>query len=115
VNPDLQKQIDEIWASHRAAMIRADRADRRMDRAEKKAQAADQAWRERMDRAEARGERLDQRMEKFDRQIQTTRKLVQAGMKIVAGLAADTRALQRSQKAFLDSLRNSGNGHGRTR
>jgi hypothetical protein len=33
-------------------------------------------------------------------------------MKIVRGLAADTRELKKSQKAFLDSFKNGRNGHG---
>jgi hypothetical protein len=61
-------------------------------------------------RAMERMDRAEKRMEKFDEQIQATRKLVEAGIKIVSRLAADTRELKRSQKAFLDSLRNAGNG-----
>ena len=63
-----------------------------------------------MDRAEKRMDHAEKRMEKFDQQLQAMRKLVEAGIKIVGQLAADTRELKRSQKAFLDSLRNSGNG-----
>jgi hypothetical protein len=66
------------------------------------------------DEADARAaenhRRAMERMKKFDQQLQAMRKLVEAGMKIVSRLAADTRELKRSQKAFLDSLRNSGNG-----
>jgi hypothetical protein len=58
-------------------------------------------------------DRADQRMEKFDRQLQAMRKLVEAGIKIVNRLAADTRELKRSQKAFLDSRRNAGDGRRR--
>ena len=97
----MRTEIDELWALHRAAMAR-------MDRAEKQWAAADKAWRERADR-------VDARMDKFDHQLQTTRKLVEAGMKIVSRLAADTRELKRSQKAFLDSLANGSNGHRRNR
>jgi hypothetical protein len=61
-------------------------------------------------RAMERMDRAEKRMEKFDQQLQAMRKLVEAGIKIVGQLAADTRELKRSQKAFLDSLRNSGNG-----
>ena len=71
-----------------------------------------------------RMDRADQRMEKFDRQLDATRKLVQAGMKIVIPLAQRQKAadeemkelrhslrdLQKSQKAFLDSLNKGGNG-----
>jgi hypothetical protein len=62
-------------------------------------------------RAMERMDRADKRMEKFDAQLQATRKLVEAGIKMVRGLAADTRELKRSQKAFLDSFRNGRNGH----
>lgn len=107
-----------MGGAHRRAMERMDKADaraaenhrramERMDRHDRKMQALDAAWRERMDRA-------DQRMEKFDLKLEATRKLVEAGIKIVSRLAADTRELKRSQKAFLDSLRNAGNGRRHT-
>ena len=92
MDPEVRAEFDAMREAHRRAMERMDKADRRMDRAM-----------ERMDRA-------DKRTEKFDQQLQAMRKLVEAGMKIVSQLAADTRELKRSQKAFLDSLRNSGNG-----
>jgi len=103
MDPKVRAEFDEMREAHRLAMERMDRAEKRMDRHDRKMEALDAAWRERMDRA-------DQRMEKFDQQLQAMRKLVEAGMKIVSQLAADTRELKRSQKAFLDSLRNSGNG-----
>ena len=85
---------------------RMDRAEQRMDRAEQRHEVAMQ----RMDRAE-------QRMEKFDKRLEATRKLVEGGMKIVlrmdsqlASLAESVKELQKSQKAFLDSLRKGGNG-----
>src|ERR1700719_3210263 len=96
MDPKVRAAFDEMRDAHRLAIVRTARHDRKM-------QALDAAWRARMDRA-------DQRMEKFDQQLQAMRKLVEAGMKIVSHLAADTRELKRSQKAFLDSLRNSGNG-----
>lgn len=62
-------------------------------------------------------ERAEQRMEKFDLRLEATRKLVEAGMKIVLrieerhlALEETVRELAKSQKAFLDSLRKSGNG-----
>jgi hypothetical protein len=71
----------------------------------------------RMDRSEQRLERAEQRMEIFDRRLETTRKLVEAGMKILTrmGQRQQTvedaiRELAKSQKAFLDSLRRGGNG-----
>jgi hypothetical protein len=96
MDPKVRAEFDEMREAHRLAMERMDRHDRKME-------ALDAAWRARMDRA-------DKRMDKFDQQLQAMRKLVEAGMKIVSHLAADTRELKRSQKAFLDSLRNSGNG-----
>jgi len=82
----------------------------RMDKADARAAEDHRRAMERMDRAEKRMELAEKRMEKSDQQIQATRKLVIAGMKIVSQLAADTRELKRSQKAFLDSLRHAGNG-----
>jgi hypothetical protein len=69
---------------------------------------------ERQERAEKRADemeiRFNRRMDRFDKQLQATRKLVEYGMKIIVGLAKDTRELKRSQRAFLDSLRNGRNG-----
>ena len=82
----------------------------------------------RMDRrheeAMRRMDRADQRMEKFDQRLEVTRKLVEAGIKMVAGmrqrqkesdakheqLTLAVRELAKSQKAFLDSLKRGGNG-----
>ena len=83
---EVRKQIDEIWAILRETAELGRATERRMDRAER-------------------------RMEKFDQQLEATRRLVQAGIKMVTRLAADTRELKRSQKAFLDSFRNGRNGH----
>jgi hypothetical protein len=82
---EVRAEFDEIRSILRETAELGRATDRRMDRAEK-------------------------RMEKFDQQLQAMRKPVEAGIKIVSHLAADTRELKRSQKAFLDSLRNSGNG-----
>ena len=67
-----------------------------------------------------RMDRAEQNMQKFDRRLEATRKLVEAGIKIVADLARTQKATQlelrqlaKSQQAFLDSLRKGGNGHGR--
>lgn len=62
-------------------------------------------------RAMKRMELADKRADKFDQQLQATRKLAQTGIKLVSQLASETRELKRSQKAFLDSLRNGRNGH----
>ena len=93
---------------------RADRAEQRLDRADKRADRADK----RMETAEKRMDRAEQRMEKFDVRLEATRKLVETGMKILVGLGqrqkqteAAVRELTKSQKAFLDSLKNGRNGH----
>ena len=78
--------LDAIARRQDRAEKRQDRADRRQDRFEQQLQAA-----------AARGDRID-------KQLQATAKLVAEGIKIVRGLARDTRELKRSQKAFLDSL-----------
>jgi chromosome segregation ATPase len=93
---------------------RMDRAEQRMDRADKRAERAEK----RMALADQRMVRAEQRMEKFDVRLEATRKLVEAGMKILVGLGqrqkqteAAVRELTKSQKAFLDSLKNGRNGH----
>lgn len=91
-----EARFAKIEAILHAMAERMQQADRRMDRAE-----------ERMDRAE-------QRMQKFDQRLEVTRRLVQAGMKIVIQNNVHLRELQRAQAAFLDSLRTrGGNGHQR--
>jgi hypothetical protein len=61
----------------------------------------------RMDKADARMEKADARMDKFDKQLLATRKLVEAGMKILVRLSAEVREVSRMQK---DMLRFRGNG-----
>jgi AcrR family transcriptional regulator len=79
-----------------------------------KIEALLQAMAERMEQAERRMDRAERRMEKFDYRLEVTRKLVQAGMKIVIQNNVQLRELQRAQAAFLDSLRKGGgNGHRR--
>ena len=126
MDPKVRGEFDAMREAHRRAMERMDRAEKRMDRAEKRMDEADKrmdrhdrkmaaldaVWRERMDKADQRADRADQRMDKFDHQLQITAKLVREGIKFVRALAADTRELKRSQKAFLDSLRIGGNGRG---
>ena len=91
-----EARFAKIEAILQAIAERMEQAERRMDRAE-----------ERMDRAE-------RRMEKFDYRLEVTRKLVQAGMKLVIQNNVQLKELQRAQAAFLDSLRKGGgNGHRR--
>ena len=122
MEPEARAEFDEIWPLLHAMAERENqmeiRFNRRMERAE-----------QRMERAERRMERADQRMEKFDRRLEATRKLVEAGMKLLLQLGQRQKAMEsgmeefrqsirelnKSQKAFLDSLRKGGNGfrHGR--
>jgi hypothetical protein len=132
VDLETQKKIDDIWAilnataaqakeydrrfqrDMEAAKRRMDAAERRMDAFDRRMEASDRRFEKRMqatdERFKQRMEAADQRMDKFDKQLQATRKLVQAGIKLVSTLAADTRELKRSQKEFLDSFRNGSNG-----
>jgi|SRR5579864_6251445 len=100
----------KIEAILHAMAERMQQADRRMDRADERMDRAEQ----RMDRAELRMDRAEQRMQKFDQRLEATRRLVQAGMKIVIQNNVHLKELQRAQTAFLDSLRKGGgNGHQR--
>jgi hypothetical protein len=89
VTPEIQKQIDEIWAILRETARRQDRAEKRMDRFEKES-----------------GERA----EKIDRQLQATARLVAEGIKLVRQNSREIRELQKVQRAFLASFRNGRNG-----
>ena len=121
MDPEVQAEFDEMREAHRRAMERMDKAEARAAENHRRAMERMELAEKRMDKADARAaknyrramkrmELAEKRMEKSDQQIQATRKLVIAGMKIVSQLAADTRELKRSQKAFLDSLRHAGNG-----
>ena len=91
---EVRERFERIEAILESIAKRQDRADRQQDRFDKQLQAT------------------AARQDKFDRQLHATAKLVAEGIKIVRTLARDTRELQRSQKAFLDSLRHGGNGRG---
>jgi hypothetical protein len=128
MTPEIQKQIDEIWAILRETARRQDRAEKRMDRAEKRmdraekrmdraereAKADQQRWKERMDRFEnefrERVQASGERAEKIDRQLQATARLVAEGIKLVRQNSRDIRELQKAQRAFLASFRNGHNG-----
>ena len=129
MEPEARAEFDEIWSLLHAMAERENqmeiRFNRRMERAEQRMERAER----RMERADQRMERADQRMEKFDRRLEATRKLVEAGMKLLLQLGQRQKAMEsgmeefrqsirelnKSQKAFLDSLRKGGNGfrHGR--
>lgn len=105
-----EARFAKIEAILHAMAERMEQADRRMDRADERMDRAEQ----RMDRAELRMDRAEQRMQKFDQRLEVTRRLVQAGMKIVIQNNVHLKELQRAQAAFLDSLRKGGgNGHQR--
>jgi hypothetical protein len=105
-----EARFAKIEAILEAMAERMAQAERRMDRADRRMERFD----ERMIRAELRMDRAEQRMQKFDHRLEVTRKLVQAGMKIVIQNNVHLRELQRAQAAFLDSLRKGG-GNGRQR
>ena len=118
----VRERFERIEAILESIARRQDRADRRQDRFDKRLQAG-AARHDKFDRqlqaGAARHDKFDRQLQaaaarhdKFDRQLQATAKLVAEGIKIVRTLARDTRELQRSQKAFLDSLRHGGNGRG---
>src|SRR5271165_5740258 len=103
MEPEVERRFERIESLLHAMTERENqmeiRFNRRMDRAEHRADRADQ----RMDRAE-------ERIEKFDKRLEATRKLVEAGMKIVLQLGQQQKELDKSLKAFVDSLKRGGNG-----
>ncbi len=107
----------QIEARLRETSERAQPSDRRfnerMDRAIRRIEKGEEASKRRMDRLDARAAESEKRMEKFDIRLEATRKLVEAGMKIVVRLVKSHRELEKSHKAFIDSLRKGGNGNGR--
>lgn len=84
---------------------RAAESDRRMARIEKRAAESEK-------RAEQRAAEAEKRMDRFDKQLLATKKLVDAGIKIVVDLGKRQKELEKSQKLFMDWLRR-GNGNGR--
>lgn len=118
----VRERFERIEAILEGIAERQDRAEKRQDRFDKQLQASaarQDRWDKQFQAAAARQDRFDKqlqaaaaRQDRFDRQLQATAKLVAEGIKIVRTLARDTRELQRSQKAFLDSLRHGGNGRG---
>ncbi len=88
--------------------VMAERSDRMEIRFNERFEKAER----RMDRLEKQAKDAEKRMAKFDRQLLATKRLVDTGMKIVVQLAKGQREFEKSQKAFLDSLRgHNGNGH----
>jgi hypothetical protein len=119
-----QAQFDEIWArsaemerrwndAHEKAMARMDRMEaedqRKFKAWERKHAAAMESW-------ERKHAAAMVRMDKFERSLEGMRKMMLAGMKMMAGMQEDTRNLKRAQEAFLKAFRNGkngGNGHKR--
>ena len=98
----------------------AEKADQRHEQAMRRMDRMDKKWDKKHTEAMQRMDRAGQRMEIFDRKLDATRKLVEAGMKMVMSLGRRQKALDesirelnKSQKAFLDSFRKGGNGHGK--
>ncbi len=124
MEPEVRERFERIEALLHAMAERENqmeiRYNQRMGRMDRRHEEAMR----RMDRADQRMEKFDQRMEKFDQRLEVTRKLVEAGIKMVAGmrqrqkesdakheqLTLAVRELAKSQKAFLDSLKRGGNG-----
>jgi septal ring factor EnvC (AmiA/AmiB activator) len=102
MEPEVRARFERIEAILEDIARRQDRFDKQL--------AAAAARQDRFDKQLAAAAA---RQDRFDRQLQATAKLVAEGIRIVRTLAQDTRELKRSQKAFLDSLRQAGNGRGR--
>jgi hypothetical protein len=117
VELEVRERFERIEAILDAVAKRQDRADRRADRAERRQDRFDKQ----LQASAARQDRFDKHLEadraaaaaradRLDKQIQVIARLVAEGIKMVRTMRAETRELQRSQKAFLDSLRHGGNG-----
>jgi len=101
---ELIRQSEERQKKFEARSIRDyERALRRMEVAEKRMDLADERWKKRWAAA-------DERMDKFDKQLLVTKKLVEAGMKMVMRITTRLDRVAKTQEAF---LRSSGNGHNR--
>ena len=125
MHPEVEKRFQRIEALLHAMAERENqmeaRFNRQMDAAMKRMDRADERMDAAMKRMEERIARAEERMEKFDRRLEATRKLVEGGMKFILRmeqrneaehekLRESIRELNKSQKAFLDSLRKGGNG-----
>lgn len=104
-------------ADHQKAIARAELAEKRAEadhqKAIKRAELAEKRSEADHQKAMKRVEAAEKRMEKFDQRLEATRRLVEAGMKIVVRLDRRQGDLEKTQKAFMDWLRKGGNGNGR--
>ena len=110
MEPEVRERFERIEALLHAMVERGNQMEIRFNR--------------RAEQAEQRMDRAEQRMLKFDLRLEATRKLVQAGVKLVIQigerqketdvklkeLTDSVRELSKTQKAFLESLRKGRNG-----
>ena len=113
MDPDVQKNSDEIWAILRETAALGRQTDLRMEAAERRAEAFERRAERNHQRAMERLDKVEQNHAKLDHHLQVTAELVRDGMVMMRQLAADTRELKKFQKAFLSSYKNGGNGRGR--
>ena len=135
---EVRRELDEIRAILRVvaerqaasekrmdrAEVRMDKADARMDRAEARMDRADARAREAAREADARARESDARFEKrmkdFERigmkEILELRRLHRESEHKLNALIDSQQRTEAALRAFMDSLRRGGNGHGgRTR
>jgi hypothetical protein len=113
---ELIRQSEERQKQFEARSIADfERAMRRMELAGKRAELYEKRHNERWAKADKRWADADkrwetagQRMDKFDKQILVTKKLVDAGMKMLVRLGARFDSLAKTQQAYMRSL---GDGH----
>jgi chromosome segregation ATPase len=131
---EVRQELDEIRAILRVVAERQAASEKRMDRAEArmdKAEAHMDRAEARMDRADARAREFDARMRESDARFEKRMKgFERIGMKEIVklrqlhresehklnALIDSQQRTEASLRAFMDSLRRGGNGHGgRTR
>jgi hypothetical protein len=83
-----------------------------MELADKRADARWKKTEERWNKSDERWEKAEQRMEKFDRRLDATRKVVEAGMKIMMRMNSRIEEMAKTQKLMLKMLQGGRNGHG---
>jgi uncharacterized membrane protein YccC len=87
---DVERTIEYILDMQAKAEVRAAKAD------------------ERMDKAEVRASKADERMDKFDKRLEATRKLVEAGVKILLKSQQDHAEFEKQFAAYkIESKRDS--------
>src|ERR1700730_6399682 len=127
---EVRRELDEIRAILRVvaerqaasetrmdrAEARMDRADARMDRAEVRMDRADARAREADTRARESDARFEKRMKDFERigmkEILELRRLHRESEHKLNALIDSQQRTEATLRAFMDSLRRGGNGHG---